>query len=95
MSKSVTKQFIPAIDKGVDIPDSRKKREKEIVVRVNWPFLSMEHGDSFLLPKGCDKKKAYSALSAMKNRNQIDKNVSLVIRKENTVFRVWLVNQVK
>ena len=93
MSKSNTEQIIPTIEKGIPIPVSRKKRAKEFSIRINWPFLDMEHGDSFLLPLDCDKKKAHSALSAMKRRNQIPKDRSLVIRQIGDDFRVWLVKE--
>jgi hypothetical protein len=95
MSNPLSKRLTPVIEKGISVPDSRKDREKEKSTRVNWPFLNMEHGDSFLLPQGCDKQKAYSALSAMKRRNQIDKNTSVVVRQENDGIRVWLVKETK
>lgn len=91
MSKSTQKQFNPLVEKGVPLPESRKERGEETSSRINWPFSEMEYGDSFLLPEGCDKTKAYSALSALKRRKQISKNNSLMIRKENGTYRVWLV----
>ena len=93
MSKSIEKQIKPVIEKGIPIPSSRKKRKKENTQRINWPFLEMEHGDSFLLPYGCERKKAYSALSALKRRDKIDDDLTLIVRKENEVFRVWLIRK--
>ncbi|MBE8233303.1 MAG: hypothetical protein HAW67_06160 [Endozoicomonadaceae bacterium] len=51
----------------------------------------MSHGDSFLLPAGCDKKKAYSALSALKRRGDIDKSARIVTQLQDHQSRVWLI----
>jgi len=51
----------------------------------------MSHGDSFLLPVDCEKKKAYSALSALKRRGEIDKAASIVTQLQDKQYRVWLI----
>lgn len=91
MSKSTTKQIILTIDKGVPLPEvERPTRSKETTTRINWSFLEMDHGDSFLMPEGYDKAKAYTALTALKRRDKISTETYITARKEGNTYRIWL-----
>jgi hypothetical protein len=90
LSKSDPKQFLPRVEKNIPLPAARKERGAESQRRINWPFTTMSHGDSFLLPVGCSKQKAYAAFSALKRRGDIDTDAGLVTQLEGEQFRVWL-----
>jgi len=90
MTKSSKKKFLPVVEQGIPLPTARKERGPESKSRINWPFTTMSHGDSFLLPVGCDKQKAYAAISALKRRGEIDKAAGIVTQPEGQTFRVWL-----
>ncbi|WP_045861613.1 hypothetical protein [Teredinibacter purpureus] len=93
MSKSKTKQYCPAVEKGIDIPTQKIPRGLEDTQRINWPFLSMDVGDSFLLPYWCEPDRAHKAMAALKRRGKIDDSVAVVSRVEGDTFRVWLTSK--
>ncbi|MCG7545408.1 hypothetical protein MHM93_14600 [Pseudoalteromonas sp. MM17-2] len=94
MSKSANKHLTPVIEKGIPIPPPPKPRAKDSATRINWPFSDMEHGDSFLIPAIHGSKKAHAALGAMKRRNQIEDDCSLITRLEGESYRVWFIKKV-
>ena len=86
MAKSNDKQITLLVDQGIPMPVERKERKPESQARINWPFANMSHGDSFLLPVDYEKKKAYSALSALKRRGKIDKAASIVTQLQDKQY---------
>lgn len=93
MAKSFTNQFVPTIDKGVDVPIDRAPRGKETLQRINWPFENMDVGDSFLLPSWCNPARAHKAIAALRKRGSISSNLSVICRAEGDTNRVWLVER--
>jgi hypothetical protein len=91
VAKSEKKQFIPLVENDIPIPTERKARTKESQPRINWPFTSMSHGQSFLLPVGCNKSKAHAALSALKRRGELDDTASIITKLEGEAYRVWFI----
>jgi hypothetical protein len=91
MSNYEKKQFLPHVEAFIPLPEKNVVRTKETAQRINWPFTTMSHGDSFLLPQGCDVQKAYKALSALKRRKDISEQTSLITQASGDTTRVWLI----
>ena len=93
MAKSIAKQMSLTVESGITyIAPTTKNFPKETQIRVNWPFLEMKHGDSFILPSG-QVKKVKSAIGALQRRGHLTKTASYrTLPIDSEYHRVWLFN---
>lgn len=89
--KPPTKFYTPPVDRDIPLPTpaDRKPRSKNQGAQIRWPFVSMEIGDSLLVPNWAEPSRATAYVVKAKRENQLPETFRIVIRETKQGYRVW------
>lgn len=88
ISSASGKAVIPLIESGIPIPPPKKKG-KNVGLRILWPFVEMQVGDSFSVPEWADAQRALATLCKLRREGRIDKSREFAVRELDGKERIW------